>query len=175
MPDFAAPGLAMRAAALADAAVIARHRTLMFADMGLLPEATHADMQQITEAYLVEALPRGEYLGWLVHLAGAPEQVIAGAGVQRRRGLPHPSVAPTGDVSVAFGRHAIVLNVYTEAAWRRRGIAETLMRVVIDWARANQIDKLVLHASVAGQPLYHRLGFSRTNEMQFHEMETAPE
>ena len=68
---------------------------------------------------------------------------------------------------IAAGRHAIVLNVYTEPAWRRRGLGELLMREVLAWARREQLDRLVLHASEAGRPLYERLGFVATNEMRF--------
>jgi GNAT superfamily N-acetyltransferase len=70
-------------------------------------------------------------------------------------------------VAVAAGRHGIVLNVYTESAWRRRGLAELLMRHVLEWARAQRLDRLVLHASAEGRALYERLGFVATNEMRF--------
>ena len=68
---------------------------------------------------------------------------------------------------IAAGRHAIVLHVYTEPAWRRRGLGELVMLEVLAWARREQLDRLVLHASEAGRPLYERLGFVATNEMRF--------
>jgi Predicted acetyltransferase len=70
-------------------------------------------------------------------------------------------------VGIGEGRHAIVLNVYTDRAWRRRGVAEALMRAVINWAREERLDRLVLHASDEGRALYERLGFAATNEMRF--------
>jgi GNAT superfamily N-acetyltransferase len=72
-----------------------------------------------------------------------------------------------GRAGVAEGRHAIVLNVWTEPRWRRQGVAESLMEAVLGWARAERLDRLVLHASEAGRPLYERLGFVRTNEMRY--------
>lgn len=68
---------------------------------------------------------------------------------------------------VAEGRHAIILNVFTEPQWRRQGVALLLLQRTIDWARAEQIDRLILHASEAGRSLYDRLGFVGTNEMRF--------
>ena len=94
---------------------------------------------------------------------GGPGAIIAGAGVQLRNTLPHPRT-PLG---APHGREAIVLNVYTEPAWRGRGIAEALMRRVIEWAGEAGLHTLVLHASEAGRPLYERLGFASTNEMRF--------
>ena len=38
---------------------------------------------------------------------------------------------------------------------------------MLAWARAERLDRLVLHASDAGRPLYERLGFAATNEMRF--------
>ncbi len=60
-----------------------------------------------------------------------------------------------------------MLNVFTEPAWRRRGLAELLMRHILDWARQERLDRLVLHASDDGRPLYERLGFAATNEMRY--------
>jgi GNAT superfamily N-acetyltransferase len=60
-----------------------------------------------------------------------------------------------------------VLNVYTEPAWRRHGLAQQLMRELLAWARKERLDRLVLHASADGRRLYERLGFVATNEMRF--------
>lgn len=92
-----------------------------------------------------------------------PDEIVAGAGIQIRKLLPRPLPNRGG---IRLGPEAIVLNVFTERPWRR-GIAELLMRRVIDWARSNGMARLVLHASSDGRPLYERLGFEQTNEMRF--------
>ena len=69
--------------------------------------------------------------------------------------------------TVRLGPEAIILNVFTERAWRRRGLARQLMEQVIAWARAHGVVRLVLHASAEGRPLYERLGFEPTNEMRY--------
>jgi GNAT superfamily N-acetyltransferase len=93
--------------------------------------------------------------------------VVGGAGVQLRRAAPHPLHNETGDVTIAKGAHAIVLNVYVEPEWRRHGLGTLLMQQVIDWAQSEQLDRLVLHSSRQGRELYERLGFVPTNEMQY--------
>jgi GNAT superfamily N-acetyltransferase len=149
-----------------DARTIAGHRADMFHDMGqLTPEARDA-LLAAAEGRLCQALAAGEYVGWLA-LAAEGEAVIGGAGAQRRLAFPHPQRLVDGTLDIAEGRHAIVLNVYTEPAWRRRGVAEALMRHVIRWAEEERLDRLVLHASDAGRALYQRLGFVATNEMRF--------
>jgi GNAT superfamily N-acetyltransferase len=155
----------LRRAELADIPVIAGHRAGMFADMGVLPAAERDALIALTEDYLRTALPAEEYLGWLAVPDDAPATVIGGAGVQRRRALPFPS-GSGGQQRIATGRQAIVLNVYTEPAWRRRGVARILMQAVLTWARESGVESLVLHASDQGRALYEQLGFRATNEMR---------
>ena len=158
----------IRPATAADAPIIARHRAEMFTDMGVLPSAIYQSLVDETVRYLERAMPAGEYLGWLAAPGGSAADIVAGAGVQRRRVLPHPSA--TGEnVVLASGRQAIVLNVFTEPAWRRRGLARLLMAEILGWARSVALDTLVLHASDAGRPLYEELGFDATNEMRLRE------
>jgi GNAT superfamily N-acetyltransferase len=135
--------------------------------MGELPDPAFEVLRARAEAVLGDALRRGEYLGWLASPASEPATVVAGAGVQLRQVLPHPRPGANGEVMVAAGRHAIVLNVFTEPAWRRQGLAELLMRRILQWAGRERLDRLVLHASAEGRALYERLGFVATNEMRF--------
>ena len=156
----------VRRAEVKDIPVIARHRAGMFSDMGILPAAARDALIALTTDYLQTALPAGEYLGWLAAPDDAPESVIAGAGVQRRRVPPFPSGSgPTS--RIATGRQALVLNVYTEPGWRRRGVARALLQAVLAWARESGVESLVLHASDQGRALYEQLGFAATNEMRY--------
>jgi GNAT superfamily N-acetyltransferase len=157
----------IRRATLADVATVARQRAAMFVDMGSATPAIADQLQSETEAFLRQAIPSGEYIGWLAILSGRSDDVVAGAGVQVRRVLPFPLPRADGRVEVAQGRQAIVLNVYTEPAFRRRGLAHRLMQEVLAWARTARIESLVLHAAPDGRPLYEQLGFAPTNEMRF--------
>ena len=87
---------------------------------------------------------------------------MAGVGVQQRRVQPHP----LGD-GLAEGRQGLIVNVFTERPWRRRGLANLLLEHVLAWAAESGMETLVLHASDEGRPLYERLGFQATNEMRY--------
>ena len=152
---------AIRPAGADDVPVLARHRTAMFRDMGKLTASAGQPLEQATAAYLRGAVPRGEYLAWVAEDPAAG--VIGGAGVQLRSILPRP---PDSGSDLELGPEAIVLNVYVEPAWRRRGIAEALMRTLLDNLAARGVRRIVLHASAEGRPLYERLGFALTNEMR---------
>jgi ribosomal protein S18 acetylase RimI-like enzyme len=77
--------------------------------------------------------------------------------------LPRPR---PGTEDLELGPEAIVLNVYVEAAWRRRGVGEALLRAILDALAVRGIRRVVLHASPDGRRLYERLGFVITNEMR---------
>jgi GNAT superfamily N-acetyltransferase len=154
----------VRLATIDDADIIAWHRARMFQDMGdLQPELLEAFRKKSCER-LRDVIARGEYVGWLIDLKVATNKVIAGAGVHLRRVLPHP--AGSG-ATFAEGRHAIVVNVFTEPEWRRQGLAGMLLNRIIHWAREQKLNELILHSSTEGRSLYERLGFVATTEMRF--------
>ena len=59
-----------------------------------------------------------------------------------------------------------MLNVYTEPAHRRNGVARAIMAAIMDSSREQRLARLVLHASKEGRPLYEDLGFEDSNEMR---------
>lgn len=162
MPDQ----FTIRLATVDDVDTIADHRARMFDEMGDVRPGAFETLRTKSGNRLREFLDRGEYIGWLATPAEQPDLIVGGAGVQLRQTLPHPQYLAGNQGVVAEGRHAIIINVFTEPEWRRRGIAQILMRRIIEWARAEELDSLVLHASDAGRSLYEHLGFVRTNEMR---------
>jgi len=157
------PTFAVRQAGAADIPVLAQHRAAMFRDMGKLPSSLEEPLEQATASFLREAMPRGEYLAWVAEDHETPPSTIGGAGVQLRPILPRPRDGADG---LELGPEAIVLNVYVEPAWRRRGVADALMRAALQTLTERGIRRIVLHASADGRRLYERLGFMPTNEMR---------
>lgn len=157
------PSFTVRQATARDIPLLAHHRSAMFRDMGQLETDQEQPLQEATASYLRDALPSGHYLAWVAEDTAAPDTVIGGAGVQLRSILPRPRLE-TRDLE--FGPEAIVLNVYVEPKWRRRGVADALMRALLTSLAERGIQRIVLHASADGRRLYERLGFVLTNEMR---------
>jgi ribosomal protein S18 acetylase RimI-like enzyme len=153
----------VREATAADIPLLARHRAAMFQDMGSLAPGREQELTDATAEFLRQALPRGEYLGWVAETTIAPREAVGGGGVQLRTILPRPRPRTDG---IELGPEAIILNVYVEPAWRRRGVGEAVMRALLDSLAARGIRRIVLHASDDGRRLYERLGFAPTNEMR---------
>jgi GNAT superfamily N-acetyltransferase len=142
----------IRVATPADAPHIIAQREQMFRDMGIAADFTN--MAAATERWLATALPDGTYRAWLA-VTGRGE--IAGGG-----GLvviPWPPGPMTMDP-----RCAVVFNVYTAPEHRRQGVGRRLMEGIHAWCRGEGIERVVLNASVFGQPLYEDLGYVVTSE-----------
>jgi GNAT superfamily N-acetyltransferase len=148
--------ITIRKGNLADIATILHHRRAMFFDMGHTDAAALDRMEASGEPWLHQAIAGGWYKQWLAE--DGHGKIVAGAGVVV---VPWPSHYFTADT-----RRAVVLNVYTEPEYRRRGIGRKVMQEVISWARKERFDRLYLHASDAGRPLYESLGFVANNEMK---------
>jgi GNAT superfamily N-acetyltransferase len=149
------PDIAIRTAKLADMPALIRHRRRMFEDMGEGDVATLDAMCKGAEEYFAKALKDGSYRGWLAEEEG---RIIGGGGI-----VISPWPASPLD---AQPRRAMILNIYTEPEYRRRGIARRLMQVILDWLRQEEFSTVALHASNEGRALYESLGFQPTNEMR---------
>jgi GNAT superfamily N-acetyltransferase len=147
--------LHLRKAREEDLEIILHHRREMFREMGLTDPVPFAKADSMSREFFAQALAEGNYHGWF--LEDASDSIAAGAGVILLEYHPGP-----GNPAM---RRPFVVNVYTEHAWRRRGLARRLMDVTITWTREQGYANLFLHASDEGRPLYEALGFAATNEM----------
>jgi GNAT superfamily N-acetyltransferase len=147
----------IREATIHDIDVLVKHRRRMFEDMGNGDAPALTEMQAGAKEYFGKALRDGSYRGWLAE-SGAG--VIAGGGIVISHWPAHPEEPRP--------RRAMILNMYTEPEYRRRGIARRLMNTMLAWLREQGFASVALHASLEGRPLYESLGFQPTNEMRLN-------
>lgn len=71
------------------------------------------------------------------------------------------------------GARGYVMSVYTRPSFRRRGIATRLLALLIEEARGRKLERLSLHPTIDGLPLYLRFGFTPFRTMMI--LRLAPE
>jgi GNAT superfamily N-acetyltransferase len=152
--------LEIRRALPNEVATILHHRRSMFRDMG---EGTVEELDRMVEVatpWTESALANGTYHHWFaVSGSDADSAVVAGGGGV----LLCPWPANPRDPCV---ERAVILNVYTEREFRRRGIARMIMQAILQWIKERGLRSVNLHASPEGRALYENLGFQATNEMR---------
>jgi len=147
---------AFRAGTVEDADLVVRHRRAMFFDMGYQDVTWLDEMAAAFLPWLRRKMESGEYLAWFA--VAADGTVASGAGLWLMDWPPH--------MVEGGSQRGNILNVYTERAYRRRGLARCLMEMVLDWCRQQDVPIVILHASEEGRALYESLGFKATNEMR---------
>jgi len=148
--------ISIRTATANDAESIVAHRRAMFVDMGYRDSRALDAMADAFRPWLGEKMADEEYLAWVA--TAGDGAVVAGLGLWLMDWPPH-LIGPGA-------KRANILNVYTEAAFRRQGIARKLMDTALEWCRTHGIRCVILHASDDGRVLYEKLGFRPTNEMR---------
>lgn len=63
------------------------------------------------------------------------------------------------------GKTGNVLNVYTQKAYQKQGIATKLMEMLIDYAKKECLDFIELKATEEGYPLYQKCGFTEEKQL----------
>ena len=149
-------GYIIREGTVADAETIIGHRRKMFFDMGYCDTAMLDELVTAFRPWLLEKMSKQEYRAWFA--IAEDGSIAAGAGLWLMNWPPgwHTSEPWRGNI----------LNVYTEHAHRRRGLARKLVTAARDWCGANGIHIVILHSSDQGRPLYEDMGFKPTNEMR---------
>ena len=128
----------------------------MFRDMGEGSVEQLDRMVEVARPWLARALADGSYRHWLAIDSG--ERVAGGGGVLLCPWPWNPFDPCT--------ERAVILNVYTEIEFRRRGAARLVMETILAWIKAYGLRSVNLHASAEGRALYEKLGFAATNEMR---------
>lgn len=62
------------------------------------------------------------------------------------------------------GKRAHLMNVYTDAGYRGRGIAQQMINMLINEAKEKGVTEISLDATDSGRPLYKKCGFVESEE-----------
>ena len=103
--------------------------------------------------------------------AGEQTTVIASDGetLVGCASLSYTWIMPT--FSHPTGNRAHLMNVYTRADYRRRGISKKMVEILIDEAKENGVTEISLDATEMGRSLYESLGFKASDSCMVMDLE----
>lgn len=141
------PALLVREATCEDVPELIRLRLALMGTFGPVerPEA----LAESTVDYLERALADGSFAAVVAEVDG---RLVASSGLCVLHRLPVPD-NPSG-------LEGYVLNMYTEPAWRRRGLARAILGRLVELARARGVHRVWLHATMDARTLYEDEGFA---------------
>jgi GNAT superfamily N-acetyltransferase len=139
----------LRKAILSDAEALSRLRADMIREEDNYSKAYLDMIYSNTKHYIENGLADRSYTAWVAEDSG---NIIAMGGVTYY-------TLPPNDWCLS-GKTAYIGNVYTLPAFRRQGIATRLLALLIDEAKDNLCQRILLNASDMGRPLYKKFGFS---------------
>lgn len=104
-------------------------------------------------AFVAQGLREGNWHFWVAEDHGT---LVSQICVQTIIKMPKPNRLDD--------RFGYVTNVYTRPAYRNQGIGSELMRHVVAWASACEMENLLVWPSERSVPFYARAGFSADGE-----------
>ena len=143
----------IREATAQDVSVLARMRWNLRMD-DAPPDDRYPEYEARFSQFLTDALASGRWMAWVIEQEG---EILAHIYLQLIEKVPRP-----GALDQYFG---YVTNVYTLPEYRNQGLGAQLMNHVIAWAKARQLEFLILWPSERSIPYYQRAGFEHPREM----------
>jgi GNAT superfamily N-acetyltransferase len=139
-----------------DLDLLASHRQKMWGDIHPEWKSELRDSYGFTRRWIKRKLADKKLVGFI---ARADDGAVAGSGcIWIREEQPRPT---NPRLEVPY-----LMSMYTERAYRRKGVARLVVRSALKWCREMKYERVILHASAEGKPLYLSLGFETANEMR---------
>lgn len=149
-------GFTITMAGTDDVDLLASQRLKMWLDIHPEMETLVKGSEKTTRAWVRKNIRDGKLVGFIVR---TEKGELAGSGcIWVRPEQPRPN-SPRLEVPY-------LLSMYTERPYRGKGVARMVVKSALKWCRDNDFERVILHASSQGRPLYESLGFEPTNEMR---------
>ncbi len=143
-----------RKATVSDVKMLVELRKTQLIDEGLIPDK---DIDRELEAFFAKHLQDESLVEWLIE---DDTKIVATGGIQFYEFPP--------SFQNVSGIRGYVSHMYTDPAYRRQGLASSLLDRVVQEARERGITLLFLYASDQGKFVYIKYGFVEKNEwMEF--------
>jgi ribosomal protein S18 acetylase RimI-like enzyme len=153
--EMALQALTYRVAVTDDLPAIAQLWLDMFEEVGKYREA---DFSPDWRARFCDYMRRRIALHEARYFVAEEHDGIAGAaGALVRDGYP---------MEISGVRNGYIFGVSVKPKMRGRGIATALTQNCVAWLKEISVGRILLHASPFGRPIYEKMGFIPTNEME---------
>lgn len=146
--------LIYKQATLEDIDLLTKTRIEVLRAANQLPDDTDmSEVERTSYNYYQKALRDGSHIAYLVF----DGKLFVGAG-----GVSFFQVMPT--YHNPSGNKAYIMNMYTNPAYRRKGIAVKTLDMLVHDIKDRGVTAISLEATDMGRPLYEKYGFVKMND-----------
>jgi GNAT superfamily N-acetyltransferase len=143
----------IRVAAERDAVTLARLRYELRSSLHDVVENEETFLARCA-GWMNERLRQGS--NWQCWVAEQESMAVGAVWAQLVEKIPNPVAEPE--------HYVYLTNFYVREEFRDRGLGARLLAAVLDWARSNNAQMVILWPTERSKPFYLRHGFSFTND-----------
>jgi GNAT superfamily N-acetyltransferase len=146
--------LKLRKASLSDIDLLIDHRIIFLTESyGQQNETVTGHLRKTLRDYLQKSFANGSFISWIAEYNGKP---VGFSGLVIRE--------QPGNFDIPNGRTGYILNMFTLKEFRENGIGSLLFGKLIEETKLLKLDRLDLHATTAGEPVYRKFGFTEPHD-----------
>ncbi len=131
-----------------NADLIAGIRVDFLSEVNNLTEEDKQGIYKANHEYFKKALADGSFAAWLA---------VFGTEIVGTSGITFYHVPP--NKKCPNGKAAYISNMFTYPKYRKQGIATKLFNLIVEEAKIQGHNKVLLNATDMGKPLYEKYGF----------------
>lgn len=155
------PNIIYRQATLNDLPLLIDSRVEFLSEYwGQQTEDLETNLRKALAVFFKKEIPAQTYICWLA----LHEEQLVGVGGMKISQRP-------GSFRVPDGRSGYIMNMYTLPAFRRQGIAKTILEKLIASGKAMGLHFFELHATKEGEFVYQQSGFEIHKEPTYRRFE----
>lgn len=155
------PNIIYRQASLTDLQLLIDSRVAFLSEYwGQQPEILETNLRKELALFFEKEIQSQTYICWLALHEGE----LVGVGGMKISQRP-------GSFRVPDGRSGYIMNMYTLPAFRRQGIAKTILEKLITSGKAMGLHFFELHATKDGELVYQQNGFELHKEPTYRKFE----
>ena len=129
-------------------AIIDNRISFLKESQGFPSDEMEANVRKSLKPYFEKAYKNDSFVFWIAEYEGKP---VGFSGMVIRE--------QPGNFEIPNGRTGYILNMFTLKEYRRNGIGAMLFQRLLEDGKLRKLDKIELHATHDGEPLYRKFGF----------------
>jgi GNAT superfamily N-acetyltransferase len=146
--------LKLRKATIADSELLTDYRIIFLSETyGVRPAEKISELKGSLMLYFSGAFDKNTFIAWIAEYEDKP---VGFSGLVIRE--------QPGNFETINGKTGYILNMFTLQEFRNNGICKMLFKKLLEEAVLLGLDKVELHATAAGEPVYREFGFKEPHD-----------